>query len=98
MLQGTSNGPFVHTERNQEHRHTAFSNVEAFSGPNGALATLNQSQDFLLIRGDRKLTVSMFGCRMRNYRADRPITIQNAAAIVQAFGCIDKDENPFEYH
>jgi hypothetical protein len=77
--------------------HTALSNVEAFSGPNGALTTLNQSQDFLLVRGDRKLTVSMFGCRMRNYCAERPITVQNAAAIVQAIGCVDKEENPFEY-
>ena len=77
--------------------HTAMSNVEAFSGPNGALTTLNQSQDFLLIRGERKLTVSMFGCRMRNYAADTPITVQNAAAIVQAVGCIDKEENPFAY-
>jgi hypothetical protein len=77
--------------------HTGLSNVEAFSGPNGALTTLNQSQDVLLIRGDRKLTVSMFGCRMRNYRADTPITVQNARAIVQAVGCIDKEENPFKH-
>jgi len=77
--------------------HTAISNVEAFSGPNGALTTLNQSQDFLLIRGNRKLTVSMFGCRMRNYLADAPITIQNAAAVVQAVGCIDKEENSFQH-
>ena len=77
--------------------HTALSNVEAFSGPNGALTTLNQSQDFLLIRGDRKLTISMFGCRMRNYRADTPLTIQNPAAIVQAVGCIDKEEDPYKY-
>ena len=76
--------------------HTSLVNVEAFSGPNGALTTLNQSQDFLLIRGDDKLTVSMFGCRMRNYQADMPLTIQNAAAIVQAVGCVDKQENPFE--
>lgn len=39
----------------------------------------------------------MFGCRMRNYVADAPLTIQNAAAIVQAIGGIDKDENPFAY-
>lgn len=77
--------------------HTALSNVEAFSGGNGALTTLNESQDFLLIRGDRKLTVSMFGCRMRNYRADAPITVENAAAVVQAVGCVDKAENAFEY-
>lgn len=77
--------------------HTSLANVEAFSGPNGALTTLNQSQDFLLVGGDEKLTVSMFGCRMRNYRAAAPITIQNAAAIVQAVGCIDKEENPFQH-
>ena len=37
--------------------HTALTAVEAFSGPNGALTTLNQSQDFLLVRGEKKLTV-----------------------------------------
>ena len=77
--------------------HTALSNVEAFSGGNGALTTLDESEDFLLIRGDRKLTVSMFGCRMRNYRADKPITVQNDKAIVQAVACIDKGENPLQY-
>ncbi len=77
--------------------HTALSNVEAFSGGNGALTTLDESEDFLLIRGDRKLTVSMFGCRMRNYRADKPITVQNDKAIVQAVACIDKEENPLQY-
>jgi hypothetical protein len=77
--------------------HTAITNVEAFSGRNGALTTLNQSQDFLLVRGDRKLTVSLFGCRMRNYVADAPITIENPAAIVQAMGCIDKNEAPYEH-
>ena len=77
--------------------HTAIVNVEAFSGSNGALTTWNESHDFMLIRGERKLTVSMFGCRMRNYRTDEPITIRNAAAILQAAGCIDKNENPFQY-
>jgi hypothetical protein len=77
--------------------HASLSNVEAFSGPNGALTTLDQSHDFLLVRGDAKLTVSLFGCRMRNYRADKPLTIENAAAVVQAFGCVDKSENPFQY-
>lgn len=77
--------------------HTSLSNVEAFSGPNGALTTLDQSQDFLLIRGEKKLTVSLFGCRMRNYRADEPLTIENPAAVVRAVACIDKDENLYEY-
>ena len=77
--------------------HTALANVEAFSGPNGALTTLNKSQDFLLIRGDKKLTVSLTGCRMRNYVAENPITIENKSAIVHATGCIDKNEQPFNF-
>jgi hypothetical protein len=36
----------------------------------------------------------MFGGRMRNYRSDKPFTITNPNAVIQAFGCIDKDENP----
>lgn len=75
--------------------HTSIVNVEAFSGPNPALTVLGQSQDFLLLRGDQKLTVSLFGCRMRNYRSDDPITIENPLAVVQAVACIDKEEMPF---
>lgn len=75
--------------------HTSLTNVEAFSGPNPALTVLGQSQDFLLVRGDDKLTVSLFGCRMRNYVADEPVTVENPQAVVQAVACIDKEENPF---
>src|SRR6185436_2545098 len=49
--------------------HTAISNVEAFSGRNGALTALGKSQDFLLIKGQKKLTATLWGCRMRNYEA-----------------------------
>src|SRR5665647_341078 len=75
--------------------HTSLSNVEAFSGGYNALTTVpeNQSWDFLLIRGDKKLTVSIFGSRMRNYVSDQPITIENKLAVVQAVACIDKNEN-----
>lgn len=72
--------------------HTALSNVEAFSGPNGAVTAVNQSQDFLLVRGKEKLTVSLFGCRMRNYAAQAPITLSNPRALIQAVACIDKHE------
>jgi hypothetical protein len=75
--------------------HTALSNVESFSGPNGALTTLNQSQDFMLVRGEKRLTVSLVGCRMRNYVADDPITNQNPQAIIQAVACVDHNENAF---
>ena len=52
-------------------------------------------QDFLLVRGEKKLTVSLNGCRMRNYVADAPITRLNTNAIIQATACIDKNEQPF---
>jgi hypothetical protein len=77
--------------------HTALSNVEAFSGGNGALTTVkeNQSWDFLLVRGDKKLTVSIWGSRMRNYVSEQPITVENKRAVIQAAGCFDKHENLF---
>lgn len=75
--------------------HTALTNVEAFSGDNPALTNLKQSQDFLLIRGDKKLTLTLFGCRMRNYAAASPITRENPNAILQIVACLDKDEKPF---
>ncbi len=74
--------------------HTALTNVEAFSGANGALTTVpeNQSWDYMAVRGDKKLTISLFGCRMRNYVADAPLTIENPQAVIQAVGCFDKNE------
>lgn len=79
--------------------NTTLTNVEAFSGANGALTTVpeNQSWDFMLIQGDKKLTVTLFGSRMRNYLSVKPITIENNQAIVQAVTCIDKDENLFNF-
>jgi hypothetical protein len=50
---------------------------------------------YLLIRGDLKLTVSLVGCRMRNYAAGNPITILNPNAVIQAVACVDKSENPW---
>lgn len=76
--------------------HLAVSNVEAFSGPNGALTTLDKSRDFMLIRGADPLTVSLFGCRMRNYTAESPLTLENSKAVVRAVACFDKDERLFE--
>lgn len=73
--------------------HTAISNVEAFSGKNGALTADGYSDDFLLVEGDRPLTVSLSGCRMRDYTADSPVTLDNPKARLQAVACVDKDEN-----
>lgn len=78
--------------------HTSFTNVEAFSGPNPALSTVkeNNSWDFMLIKGDKKTTVSVFGSRMRNYVSDKPFTVQNNKAVLYVSGCVDKDEKLFE--
>jgi hypothetical protein len=77
--------------------HTAICNVEAFSGPNAALTADGYSDDFLLVRGDKLLTISLFGCRMRNYRTDSPITVENPKARIEAVGCIDKNEEFFSF-
>ncbi len=75
--------------------HTSIANVEAFAGLSPALTTMKQSQDFMLVRGEKKLTVSLSGCRMRNYASDAPITLENVKALVQAVACVDKNERPF---
>ncbi len=77
--------------------HTSISNVEAFSGNNPALTNHGVSYDFLTIKGNKKCTVSMFGCRMRNYVADKPLTVLNKKAIIQTYGCIDKNEEVYKY-
>jgi len=75
--------------------HIALTNVEAFSGGNSALSNFGQSWDFMCVRGNGKCTISLFGCRMRDYNTEQPISVLNPAAIIQAEGCIDKNENPF---
>lgn len=75
--------------------HTSLTNVEAFSGGNSALTPVKEemSWDYMLVRGNEKLSVSVFGARMRNYMSDSPITIENSKAILQFSACIDKKEN-----
>jgi hypothetical protein len=75
--------------------HTSLSNVEAFSGDNSALTPVPErmSWDYLLVRGDKKLTVSIWGARMRDYVSDSPVTIENKNAILYFSGCFDKEEN-----
>jgi len=49
------------------------------------------------VRGDKKLTVALFGSRMRNYVSDDPIHVHNKNAVVQAVACVDKNEQLFNY-
>lgn len=72
--------------------HTAISNVEAFSGGNGAVTAVGHSHDFMLIEGDKNATITLYGCRMRNYVWDEPLTIRNPQARVQAVACVDKNQ------
>ena len=79
--------------------HLAVSNVEAFSGPNPAITVVEgggRSRDFMVVRGDKRATVTLVGCRMRNYESDKPIAIENPNATVVMRGCFDKDERVCE--
>ena len=73
--------------------HTSLSNVECFSGPNGALTTLDASWDYLTVRGEA--TVFLSGCRMQGYKANTPINVSGGAKI-RAVGCFDKNNNLLE--
>ena len=76
--------------------HTAMTNVEAFSADNRALTNYRRSWDFMLVRGSRRLTVSLVGSRMRNYAAEEPITVENPKALVRIVACVDKHERLLE--
>lgn len=76
--------------------HLSLANVESFSGKNGALTTtetdyngkkLTLSNDFLFVRGNDPLTISIFGSRMANYYSEKPINIENPSALVTTYGC-----------
>src|SRR5450759_894441 len=73
----------------------ALTNAVAVSGGNGVISNRGESWDYMTVLGDAKCTISMFGARMRNYKSDKPFTVLNPKAVIQAFGCIDKMEEPF---
>src|SRR5438552_8742758 len=74
----------------------AMTNVEAFSGDNPVVTNFGKSQDFMLVRGDKRLTASVVGSRMRNYEAADPITMENPQALVRMLACVDKHERLLE--
>src|SRR5690606_32646965 len=79
--------------------HTAITNVEAFSGGNPALTTVpeNQSWNFLEVRGDKRLTVTLFGSRMRSCASEDPTHVHHKNAGVQAVACVDKNEKLYNH-
>ena len=68
--------------------HTSLTNVECFSGDNGALTTLGASWDYITVQGEA--TVTLTACRMQGYKADSPIHVTPPARI-QAIGCTDRN-------
>lgn len=73
--------------------HVSFTNVECFSGENHALTTLGYSQDFLCVKGDKPLSISLVGCRMHGFKAKHPITVLNPKARISAVACFDSEGN-----
>lgn len=71
--------------------HLSITNVEAFSGNNGALSNLGASYDFLTVRDDKPLTIALTACRMKNYKAPRPINNLNPNARIYTVNCVDAD-------
>ena len=71
--------------------HLSLTNVDSFSGGNGALTNSAASQDFICLSGSGSYTVSLQGCRMSGYVADDPITVKNPFAWLSAVNCVDKD-------
>lgn len=76
--------------------HTSLSNVECFSGGNGALTNSGASYDFITLAGSGYYTVSLTGCRMSGYSQDDPITVENPLAALRATNCLDKNDRFFD--
>lgn len=76
--------------------HTSIANVECFCGANPVVSSPTAvidgqecivSEDFILIEGNERLTLTLAGCRASNFRAKDPIRRRNQAAIVATHGC-----------
>ena len=76
--------------------HMSLTNVECFSGGNGALTNSGASYDFITLAGNGYYTVSLTGCRMSGYTQDDPITVINRNASLKAVNCLDKDDRFFD--
>ena len=68
----------------------SITNVDAFSGNNGAITNQGQSYDFLKVQGDTWVIITAVNCRMRNYQSASPITIANSQAQISFLNCSDK--------
>ena len=76
--------------------HTSLMNVNCFSGLNGGKICVGESNDFLCVKGNGYVTVSMVNCRMMSYVADDPVNCENEHATVRAVACFDRDGYLYE--
>jgi hypothetical protein len=58
-------------------------------------STVNTGGEYMRTKGDKKLTITIAGCRMRDYVSVLSITIQNKNEVVQVGICAEKHENLF---
>jgi len=77
--------------------HLSLTNVDCFSGNNGALTNQGQSFDFITIAGSKYVNVTGVNCRMRNYQAENPITVTNSLAQVSFINCANKNGDLFNW-
>ena len=74
----------------------SITNVDAFSGRNGAITSQGVSYDFLKAQGSSWVIITAVNCRMRNYQADSPVTIANDRAQISFLNCSNK--GGYMYH
>lgn len=68
----------------------SLTNVDAFSGNNGAITNQGMSYDFLKVQGNTWVIITAVNCRMRNYQSSSPVTIANDQAQISFLNCSDK--------
>ena len=74
----------------------SITNVDAFSGRNGAITSQGVSYDFLKAQGSSWVIITAVNCRMRNYQAASPVTIANDRAQISFLNCSNK--GGYMYH
>lgn len=77
--------------------HLSLTNVDCFSGNNPALTNLGQSYDFIKVQSPYYVNVTGVNCRMRNYVASSPFTIDASLAQISFLNCADKDGDIFNF-
>ncbi len=87
----------IHPFLVQGYGQISITNVDAFSGNNGALTNEGMSYDYLRVQGNTWVIITAVNCRMRNYQSDSPITLANPDAQISFINCSDKGGYLYSY-